>query len=227
MLLVLNSHIMNKIDVAIIGGTFDPVHIGHIEMAKYIVDNMYSNEVIILPSFNSPHKYINTISSYEHRIDMLKLAFADYNNIEISRFEEEYYKLNPNTKTYTYEILEKFKKKFFNYKIHFVVGFDSIKAISTWHRYLELIRDYEFYIFDRNDDEFKTLEQKKFYLDNLGKHQGIDFKYIMFDYKVPNISSTSIRSMLKNFEENKNILNVFLDDKVTEYIKENKLYVSS
>ena len=76
-----------------------------------------------------------------------------------------------------------------------------------------------------NDDEFKTMEQKRFYIDNLGKHQGIDFRYTMFDYEVPNISSTSIRDMIKKKEVYKNVLSVFLDPKVIEYIEKNKLYL--
>lgn len=216
---------MTNKDIAIMGGTFDPVHIGHVEMVKYLLDNSYTNEVWILPSYNSPHKNVDTIKSYEHRIEMLKIAFNDVKKVCISRFEEEYAKENPFTKTYTYEILEALKKKYINYNIHFVVGFDSIKAISTWHRYLELIRDYEFYIFDRDDYEFKTTEQKKFYLDNLGKHQGINFKYKLFDYKVTSISSTSIREMLKNKDEYTHVLNIFINKNVLKYINDNKLYM--
>ncbi len=222
---VLNGYIMTKKKVAVIGGTFDPVHIGHVEMAKYLVNNNIVDEVWILPSYNSPHKNIDTINSYEHRINMLKLAFDGIDNVYISRYEEEYFNLHKDTKTYTYEILEGLRNKYNDVEFSFVVGFDSIKDIGTWHRYLELIRDYYFYIFSRNDDEFKTMEQKKFYIDNLGKHQGIGFRYTMFDYELPNISSTSIREMIKNKEKYNNVLSVFLDSKVIEYIKENKLYL--
>ena len=211
-------------EIAIIGGTFNPVHIGHVDIVKYLVNNTDIDEVWVMPSYNSPHKDINTIDTYNQRIEMLKLAFSDVDKVRISRFEEEYATIYPNSKTYTYEILNELKKKYNTNIFKFVVGFDSIKEISTWHRYLELIRDYEFYIFDRNDSEFKTQEQKKFYLDNLGKHQGINFKYKFFDYKVTNISSTSIRAMLQNIDEYKNVLNLFLDSKVLHYIEDNNLY---
>lgn len=215
---------MTNKEVAIIGGTFDPVHIGHIDMVKYLDKNIDIDEIWVLPSYNSPHKNVDTISSYSHRIEMLKLAFNDINKVYISRYEEEYAKDNPGTKTYTYEILNELKKIHKDCNFHFVVGFDSIKDIKTWHRYLELIRDYEFYIFDRDDNEFKTIDQKKFYLDNLGKHQGINFKYKLFDYNITNISSTSIRKMLKNRDEFKSVLKLFLDYKVLKYIEENNLY---
>lgn len=225
MLQVLSSHIMTNKNIAIIGGTFDPVHIGHIKMAEYLADNKLSDEIWLLPSYNSPHKDIDTIKSFENRINMLKIAFNSYDNIVISRYEEEYAKNISNTKTYTYEILNSLQNKYKDITIHFVVGFDSIKNINTWHRYLELINDYEFYIFDRVDFEFKTFEQKKFYLDNLGAHQNIKFRYKFFDCNIPNISSTSLRSLLKNKNDFKNVLNIFLDKNVLKYIEENNLYM--
>ena len=215
---------MTNKEVAIIGGTFDPVHIGHMDMVKYLIKDSAIDEIWVLPSYNSPHKNVDSISSYNHRIEMLKLAFNEINKVYISRYEEEYSKENSGAKTYTYEILNELKKIHKDCNFHFVVGFDSIKDIKTWHRYLELIRDYEFYIFDRDDNEFKTIDQKKFYLDNLGKHKGINFKYKLYEYRITNISSTSIRKMLKNRDEFKSVLKLFLDNKVLRYIEENNLY---
>ena len=224
MLQVLNGYIMTNKNIAILGGTFNPVHIAHMEMIKYLTELSNIDEVWVLPSYNTPHKTIDTISSYNHRIEMLKLACNNINKVYISRFEEEYSKQNPNIKSYTYEILNEIKKIHNNYNIYFVVGFDSIRDISSWHRYIELIRDYEFYIFDRKDNEFKTIEQKKFYLDNLGKHKGINFKYKLLDCTITNISSSSIRTMLNKKDEYNNILKIFLDSKVLKYIEDNKLY---
>ena len=120
---------INK-DIAIIGGTFDPVHIGHVQMVKYIIDNSYANEVWVLPSYNSPHKKVDTIKSFNHRINMLILSLKDIDNVHISRYEEKYEIEHPLAKTYTYEILDELKKKYTNYSFKFVVGFDSIKEIT-------------------------------------------------------------------------------------------------
>ena len=214
---------MTKKDVAIIGGSFDPVHNGHIEMIKYLVDNYIVDEVLVLPSYYSPHKDNESISSFNDRVNMLNLAIKDIKNTYINTFEEEYYKIN-NSKTYTYEVLNALKKKYLNMRFHFVVGFDSIKNINTWHRYKELLKDYWFYIFDREDDEFKTISQKKYYLDNLGKNLGIKFIYELLDTKISNISSTEIREMLKNITQNRNNILKLIDIDVLKYIEENKLY---
>ena len=223
MLLASNLSIMTKKDIAVFGGTFNPVHIGHYEIVKYFIDNYTVDEVWVLPSYESPHKEIDTKKSFDDRVNMLKLAFKDLKNVVINTFEEEYYN-NVNDKTYSYEVLNALKKKYLNCRFHFVVGFDSIKNIHTWHNYVDLIRDYWFYIFDREDNEFKTIEQKKNYLDNLGKNFGFKFIYEMFDIKITNISSSEIRNAFKNYDNNVEFLNKYLNKNVIKYIIDNNLY---
>ena len=223
MLLVSNLSIMTKKDIAIFGGTFNPVHIGHYEIVKYFIDNYIVDEVWVLPSYESPHKDIDTKKSFDDRVNMLKLAFSDLKNVTINTFEEEYYN-KVNDKTYSYEVLNALNNKYLNCRFHFVVGFDSIKNIHTWHNYVDLIRDYWFYIFDREDNEFKTIEQKKNYLDNLGKNFGFKFIYEMFDIKITHISSSEIRNAFKNYNNNIEFLNKYLNKNVIKYIIDNNLY---
>lgn len=223
MLLASNLSIMTKKDIAIFGGTFNPVHIGHYEIVKYFIDNYIVDEVWVLPSYESPHKDFDTKKSFDDRVNMLKLAFSDLKNVAINTFEEEYYN-KVNDKTYSYEVLNALKKKYLNCRFHFVVGFDSIKNIHTWHNYVDLIRDYWFYIFDREDNEFKTIEQKKNYLDNLGRNFGFKFIYEMFDIKITNISSSEIRNAFKNYDNNVEFLNKYLNKNVIKYIIDNNLY---
>lgn len=214
---------MTRKDIAIFGGTFDPVHIGHYEIVKYFVDNYIVDEVWVLPSYESPHKDIDTKKSFDDRVNMLRLGFKDMKSVVINTFEEEYYNATKE-KTYSYEVLNALKKKYLNCRFHFVVGFDSIKNIHTWHNYVDLIRDYWFYIFDREDNEFKTIEQKKNYLDNLGKNFGFKFIYEMFDIKITDISSTHIRELLFDYKSNDEELKKYLNNDVLKYILENKLY---
>ena len=217
---------MTRKDIAIIGGTFNPVHNGHIDMINYLVDNYIVDEVWVLPSYISPHKNLDGIAPFEDRVNMLNLATSNIKNTLINTFEKEFFENNDAhiEKTYTYEVLEALKKKYLNGRFHFVVGFDSIKHINEWHRYKELIRDYWFYIFDREDDEFNEKSQKIRYLDNLGKNFNVKFIYELFDTKITNISSTEIRSYLKDIDANAEILSKYLDKNVIQYIKEHSLY---
>ena len=214
---------MTRRDIAIFGGTFDPVHIAHYEIVKYFVDNYIVDEVWILPSYESPHKDIDTKKSFDDRVNMMKLAFNDMKNVVISTFEEDYYK-TINDKTYTYEVLNAIKSKHPDFNLNFVVGFDSIKNIHTWHNYKELLRDYKFYIFDREDEELKTKDDKINYLNNLSKNFEVNFIYEMFDIPITDISSTQIRDYFKNYNENKDLINKYLEKSVIEYILDKKLY---
>lgn len=216
---------MTKKDIAIIGGTFNPVHNGHVDMIKYLSDNYIVDEVWVLPSYNSPHKDVTAIVSFEDRVNMLNIAISNIKNTYINTFEKEFALLNNSSiKTYTYEVLEAMKKKYLNCRFHFVVGFDSIKHINEWHRYKELLKDYWFYIFDRIDTEFVTTSQKKYYLDNLGKKFGINFVYELFDVKITDVSSTYIRDLLKNINKNRDLLLKYINKDVLNYIEEKRLY---
>lgn len=214
---------MTKKNVAIFGGTFDPVHIGHFEIVKYFTDNNIVDEVWILPSYESPHKNIDNISSFEDRVNMLNIEFDNIPSVYINTYERDYYD-EMKQKTYSYEVLNALKQKFSDSQFYFVVGFDSIKNIHTWHNYKDLIRDYCFYIFDRKDDEYKTKDQKIHYLNNLGKEDGINFNYKLFDTKITDISSTEIKELLLDFNDNIDKLNKYLNKDIIKYILDNKLY---
>lgn len=224
MLLVLNLLIMTKKDVAIIGGAFDPIHIGHMQMTKYLIDNCIVDEVWLLPSYNSPLKDFNSMTSFSDRVAMLNIAIKGISAVYVNTFEEEYYKNNECQKTYTYEILKAMQKKYLNLRFHFVIGFDSIKNINKWYRFKELLNDFWFYVFDRKDDEFLTYEQKNIYLKSLGKKYKIDFIYEMMPTKIEDISSTQIRKLLKNRDQNKENILKFIDENVYKYIETNNLY---
>ena len=214
---------MIKKKIAVFGGTFDPVHIGHYEIVKYLVDNCFVDEVWVLPSYLSPHKDINYISSFKDRVNMLNLMFGSLNNVKINYFEEEYYKLK-NDKTYTYEVLDAIKKKYLKFNFSFVIGFDSIKYIRTWHNYKDLLRDNFFYIFDRNDKNINDPNYKQNYIKKLIYDLKIDFDYCIPDYQPTDISSTRIRELFKNYNHNIDVINKYLNKSVIKYILDNKLY---
>ena len=214
---------MNNKQIAIFGGTFDPVHIGHFQMVNYLLGLIFVDEVWILPSYFPPHKDYEIINSFEHRVEMLKLVFNNLKYVYISTFEKEYYKKN-NKKTFTFEILEEFTKKYLSYNFNFVIGFDSIKNIYTWHKYKELLEKYHLYIFMRNDDSCKSYKECKNLIDLIYADLNISPKYNLFDTKISNISSSSIRDLFKNIEKNKIELYNYLNKDVYKYILNNNLY---
>ena len=222
-----NLNIMTSRDIAIIGGTFNPVHKGHIMMAKYLEDNYIVDEVWMLPAYRPPHKNIDDICSYEDRCEMIDLCVESMKRVKVSEIEKSYY-TNHNSKneiqsTYTIDILNYITDKYKNIRLHFVVGFDEIYDIKTWHNYRELMKYYEFYIFDRECGD--TKKNRIDFIVDLCRDFDFKFYYEILDAKIPNVSSTNIRELLKYDRNNKNKICELIDEKVYDYIIKNELYI--
>ncbi|MDE5549266.1 MAG: nicotinate (nicotinamide) nucleotide adenylyltransferase [Clostridia bacterium] len=196
-----DDFVYNKIMKVIFGGAFNPVHAEHINMVKHLLTRNDVEKVILLPSVNPPHKTCPT--SFEQRIDMLKLAIKDLDNVEISEFER-----NGDGKRYTCEVLPKLKEIYGD--IAFVIGGDSLEDLNKWKNPHEVIKICPLLVFTRGKSEkFATA------LDYWRK-QGGDIR--VCDYSPNDVSSTVIRynAELCIYDN--------LDPRVVEYIKANNLY---
>ena len=149
---------------AIFGGSFDPVHLGHIEVVKKALSLV--DKVIVVPNYLNPLK--NSFSAPpELRLKWLQKVFADMKNVEISPFEIE-----KNRPVYSIETIEHFKPDFF------IIGSDNLKTLNKWHKIDEILKKTKFIVASRG--EIDT---------NLAKKYGINH-FIKVD--IP-ISSTEIR----------------------------------
>ena len=109
------------------GGTFDPVHCGHITVARRLIDIFSFDEFVFLPAFHAPHKPDNEPTSAYHRFAMLSLATKDEPRMSVSTLE-----LDHGKKRYTIETLPEIIEMYPGSKVFFVMGADSWKDITTW-----------------------------------------------------------------------------------------------
>ena len=116
--------------VGILGGTFDPIHNAHIEIAKTALNQFNLDKVMIMPTPNPPHKDKNTITSNFHRINMIKLAILPYENIEFSDFEINMSRCNLYSR-YIHICLTKLNP---DIEYYFILGSDSIMSFLSWYR---------------------------------------------------------------------------------------------
>ena len=210
--------------VILFGGTFDPVHIAHINIAHYAYD-FFQHKILISPNQNPPYKHTVSIM---HRLNMVKLAFSNKQKFAICDFEArmKHY-------LYTYEFVEILKKEYDN--IFLILGSDSMFSFSTWYGYqslldnisiLVILRDYTSYNIWLSDLKIKhpiyhsLLKSKvvtckdKF----LSGRSGVFFSSKLRS----SISSSIIREhLLKNLS-----LQDLLVPSVYNYILANKLYSS-
>ena len=119
--------------VGLFGGTFDPIHHGHLITAQSVKELRTLDKIIFVPAFISPHKQHEKASSAEHRLNMLKLALNDIPFFECSDFE-----IKQHTISYTIDTLREFKNYFD--EIELIIGYDNIFKFHTWKEPDEILK---------------------------------------------------------------------------------------
>ncbi len=121
---------------AIFGGTFDPIHSAHLEMARQAADQFALDRVLFIPAGNPPHKHADT--PFEQRFRMVELACAADARFVASRLEEG------NRKSYSIDTIERVKAQ--NGEVLFIIGADAFAEIESWHRWQEVVNAVEFIV---------------------------------------------------------------------------------
>ncbi len=121
---------------AIFGGTFDPIHSAHLEMARQAADQFALDRVLFIPAGNPPHKHADT--PFEQRYRMVELACAANPRFIASRLEEG------ERKSYSIDTIERVKAA--NGEVFFIIGADAFAEIETWHRWQDVVSALEFIV---------------------------------------------------------------------------------
>lgn len=119
--------------VGIFGGTFDPIHHGHLITAQSVREIRDLDKIIFIPSFISPHKADVNSASPEHRMNMLKLAAEEVDFFEVSDYE-----IRKEGISYTIDTLKEFRKKYD--ELEFIIGYDNIFKFHTWKNPDEIMK---------------------------------------------------------------------------------------
>lgn len=126
---------MKKRRIGAYGGTFDPIHIGHMEIARSVLENFEIDEFLVIPAFKPPHKSLEAISDSRHRYEMCVLAFANEPRISVSKMEIEL-----PERPYTINTIERLRAAYGEQaELFFVMGADSFEEITTWRDYQRLL----------------------------------------------------------------------------------------
>jgi len=123
--------------LGIYGGTFDPVHFGHLRVARAILENFELEQLLFVPAFVPPHKRGQTISHPHHRYAMLALATADEPQMLISTLE-----LDAPARPYTIETLGQLQTQHSAAQLFFVMGMDSFRDVPMWREHERLLSEY-------------------------------------------------------------------------------------
>lgn len=187
--------------VGVLGGTFDPVHFGHLIAAQSVLELRSLEKIIFIPCYISPHKQNIVSSSAEDRIELLRLAIGDNPNFEISDFE-----IKNKGVSYTLDTILELKK--FYEDIELIIGYDNLLTFDKWHEPDKLIELCKVVVMKRSTDLIVDLKHKYFEM----------VHYV--DTPTIEISSREIRDRVKE----KLTINYLVPDKVKEYISLHQMY---
>lgn len=189
--------------IALYGGVFDPVHLGHMGVIEQILSELQPDELIVIPCGNPPHKKGRRISDGTHRAEMLRLATKSFPNVTVSEYEIE--KQEPS---YTLHTLEYFKKQYgSDTKLFWVIGADNIQSFSDWHRPDDIVKLATMAVLSRPGFDRKEADS-------------IFSDYYVIGQKEIDVSSTQIRERIRAG----NSISGLVPSEVEDYIKSHSLY---
>jgi len=187
--------------IGIFGGTFDPIHMGHLITAQSVREIRELDKIIFIPAFISPHKTSADASSTEHRANMIKIAIEDVPFFEYSDIE-----IKKGGISYTVDTLSELKKVYD--EIEFIVGYDNIFSFHKWKDPDDILKLAKIIVLKRKSSLPPPFEDKYYHQAIFVQTRGIE------------ISATDIRERVKNNQP----IHFLVPQKVKEYIYEQKLY---
>ena len=209
--------------VGLLGGTFDPVHNGHLQLGDRVLENYNLDKILFIPASTPPHKN-EAVSAVGHRLQMLKLAISgnrrfDYSEIEISRQKV----------SYTFDTIQELKScGGTGVLYHFIIGYDALSEIETWYRWQDLLVVTNFIVAVRPGFSLKEIEQllerNGFSPEDggadrwIGEQTGNEILFLAGE--IADISSTEIRSRIAS----RNPWADLVPPLVADYIITNRLY---
>lgn len=190
--------------IGIFGGSFNPPHNMHRDIALDLIKNGYVDKIIYVPTGDSYEK--EGLKGFQDRYQMVSLMISDYDSLSLSNVgNDEDYK-------YTYQTLDYFKAIYPDSEIYFICGTDNLRDFSNWVRFNYIFENYKLLVIRRNKDDISAL---------LDIYKDYEDRIVFADVGTNNLSSTEIRKMLKDDDEQ---VQKNMDAKVYSYIQNKGLY---
>ena len=147
--------------IGIMGGTFDPIHIGHLLLGEFAYEQFYLDEVWFLPNGNPPHKEVeDTEKALAHRVEMVRLAVRENPHFQLSLHEAK-----KDCHSYTYKTLQEFHALYPENEYFFILGADSLFSIEQWKYFKEIFPSCTILAAMRDDKDSFDMQRQIQYLE--------------------------------------------------------------
>lgn len=194
----------------IFGGTFDPIHNGHLHIAYEALYRLGLDEVIFVPAGNPPHKTEKIITDGKIRFELVKKVIDREKKFKVSDYEVKKHNLS-----YTYKTLKHFNLLYLNSELYFITGVDCLMDIESWKNVPQILDTCKFVVFNRPGYSIEEIKRQK---------RMIEEKYhkriIFLNIPILEISSTEIREKIKKREN----VSYLIPEKLNSVLDKMKLY---
>jgi nicotinate-nucleotide adenylyltransferase len=195
--------------IGVLGGTFDPIHLGHLKVAEEVSASLTLDEIIFMPAGQPWLKADNLISPAEHRLEMIRLALASRDNFKLSTMEIE----RPGP-TYTVDTMAELGRQLGSEELFFILGWDNLTQLPQWHEPSRLIELCHLVAVPRVDFPPPDLASLDAAIPGLSK------RVILLNAPRIDVNASEIRRMVGEGLSIRNLV----PEVVERYIKEHKLY---
>ncbi|MCX7973503.1 MAG: nicotinate-nucleotide adenylyltransferase [Candidatus Aminicenantes bacterium] len=210
--------------LGLFGGTFNPIHNGHLKVALVVKEFFKLNKILFIPSYLPPHKSTREIASPEDRLKMVELALAPFPQFEASSLEVD----RPET-SYSIVTLQKVKQIYEGAQIFFIVGIDAFLEIKTWREYEKVLSACSFIVVSRPgfslDQAMMVLgpewKERIVWVDSHDQVKEKEPRIYLFPMQSLNISASEIRMRRLRGEAITGLVPVAVE----KYILEKNLYL--
>jgi nicotinate-nucleotide adenylyltransferase len=201
---------MTRQRIGLIGGTFDPVHIGHLVIADRAREQLHLDRIIFLPAGIPPHKQQGHHAHAAHRLAMLELALAGHANAAVSDRD-----IRPGRPSFTLDLLRDFDRDYPDADLFFIIGGDSLRDFPTWHEPDAIIRLATLAVANRPGAEVPD--------DVFLQVQGLKQAVAYVDSPLLDISATDLRNRVAAGLS----IDHLVPARVIDYIAEHRLYTDN
>lgn len=203
------------------GGTFDPIHQGHLQLALYVQQYCQLKELQLLPCHLPPHRAHPGVSS-QHRAKMVELAISPYPQLKLNTLE-----LQKNSASYTVETLELLQQQYADDILCFVIGMDSLCAFQSWFRYQDILQLCHLLVCQRPGYQPNAAAQtllQTYGVSTINELQQQSGKILLLDNPLFDISATQIRTDFASQNQQNTPAPSLQIPEVLAYINQHQLY---
>lgn len=195
--------------IGIFGGTFNPVHIEHIRVARATIETLALDKLLIMPASTPPHKSGRALTSDKERLKMCALAFANEDKVEISDYE-----IARGGVSYTYLTCRHFRNLFPQAEIFWLVGTDMLRDFPSWKHPEDILSNVTLAVCARNEKAGWLEREREAFLEKFQRD------FVVVGYNGADVSSTKIRVLSAVGEP----ITQYVGEAVEKYIQERGLY---